>query len=154
MRVWCSGNTRPSQGWAGSSILPTRTMELKKYIIRVVRGAFVKPEMLDRMESQLVEKLEGDWQSIEKVVADLEQTKELQRNMTKHYTDVKIPWYMDGRGIDSKDDMIVAFGADDGEGGKIFQFKKDDKVQLSQCVEYGVSKGIPREQMDFMEVEF
>jgi len=39
-------------------------------------------------------------------------------------------------------------------GGKIFIFNKDDEKSHREVVEYGVSKGIPESQMDFLEVKF
>lgn len=123
--------------------------------MRVVRGAFANPSVLDTLGAKTIEKLEcNEWQSIDEVTVDLEQVKELQKNMTRHYDDTKVPWYMDGYGVDDKDDVVVAFGADDGEGGKIFQFTRDNKKVIAEVVEYGVSKGIPREQMDFMDIDF
>lgn len=74
--------------------------------------------------------------------------------MVRHYDDQKNPWYMDGYKEDNKDDLIVAFGADDGEGGKIFQFWRDNEGAIKEVVDYGLSKGIPKEQMDFDKIDF
>lgn len=128
---------------------------MNKYKMRVVRGAFVDPSKLDELGAKTIEKLDrSEWQSIDEVEADLEQVKELQKNMTRHDDDESMPWYMDGYGVDDKEDLIVAFGADDGEGGKIFQFSRNDKNATDEVVEYGISKGIPKEQMDFMDIDF
>lgn len=120
--------------------------------MRVVRGAFVDPGLLDSLNARMIEKIESsEWISIDEVVCDLEQIRDLQRNMVRHYDDVSVSWYMDGRGEDDQDDVIVAFGADDGNDGKIFQFRRDDRDAVAEVVKYGISKGIPKEQMDFME---
>jgi hypothetical protein len=130
-------------------------MPSKKYKMRVVRGAFTDPIILDGLGAKMIEKLErSEWQSIDEVIADLDQVKEMQKNMTRHYDDKDIPWYMDGYGVENRNEIIVAFGADDGSGGKIFQFIKDDKKAIDEVVKYGISKGIPKEQMDFMDIAF
>lgn len=131
-------------------------MSSQKYKVRVVRGAFTDPTVLDDLGAKQIEKFEsGDaWQSIDEVVADLDQIRLLQKRMVKHYDNPNIPWYMDGRGLENSDDVIVAFGADDGEGGKIFQFSKKDIDTLKKVINFGLSKGIPKEQLDFMEVSF
>ena len=132
-----------------------KNMNSKKYRMRVVRGAFLDPKILDNLGAKMIEKFERDeWIGIDEVVADLNQIKELQKAMVKHYDDTSIPWYMDGDGVEDKNDIIVAFGADDNEGGKVFQFRKDDKKSIDEVVGYGISKGIPAEQMDFMDVKF
>lgn len=130
-------------------------MEEIKYKIRVVRGAFVDPRVLDRLGARTIENLERDvWISIDEISATLNEVKELQKQMVKHYDDPNVPWYMDGNKEDDKNELIVAFGADDGEGGKIFQFRRDDKEKIKEVVDYGISKGIPKEQMDFHQVDF
>ncbi|HBP00699.1 MAG: hypothetical protein UY41_C0018G0005 [Candidatus Moranbacteria bacterium GW2011_GWE1_49_15] len=128
---------------------------MKKYKIRVVRGAFINPVMLDSLGARTIEKLGcSEWQSIDEVVCDMEQIGELKKNMTRHFDDSTVPWYMDGYGVEDVDEVIVVFGADDGEGGKIFEFRRGDQESLSEIVEYGISKGIPKEQMDFMDISF
>jgi hypothetical protein len=134
--------------------LPLRVENMKtnKYKIRVVRGAFVDPSQLDKLGSTTIEKLErDDWQSIDEVMVNYEQINELQKNMTKHYDNINVPWYMDGYNSENKDNIIVAFGADDGEGGKVFEFKRNDQMAISEVVNYGIKKGIPKEQLDFLE---
>ncbi|MDE2019693.1 MAG: hypothetical protein KGJ13_05110 [Patescibacteria group bacterium] len=126
-----------------------------KYKMRVIRGAFVNPFILDELGARTIEKLEGDaWMSIDEVSATLDQVKEMQKQMVKHYDDPNVPWYMDGYKENDKNDLIVVFGADDGEGGKIFRFKRDDKEKIREVVDYGISKGIPKEQMDFDQIDF
>jgi len=129
-------------------------MEKKKYRTRIVRGAFVDPAILDELGAKVIESLDDEWQSIDEVIVDIDQVKELQKAMVKHYADPDVPWYMDGRSIDDSNEIIVAFGADDGSGGKIFVFNKDDEKSHKEVVKYGASKGIPESQMDFLEVKF
>jgi hypothetical protein len=129
-------------------------MKQKKYNMRVVRGAFTDPDMLDVLGAKTIEKLDrNEWQSVDEVVVDLDQIKLLQKNMVKHY-ETPDPWYMDGYGLEDKDEIIVAFGADDGEGGKIFQFRRTDTAAYEKVIEYGMSKGIPKEELDFFEIDF
>jgi len=130
-------------------------MKEAKYKIRVVRGAFVNPEVLDRLGAETIEKLEeDDWISIDKITATLDEVRELQKGMVKHFDDPSIPWYMDGYRVDDKNELVVAFGADDREGGRIFQFRRDNKIKINEVVDYGISKGIPKEQMDFDQIDF
>lgn len=130
-------------------------MSETKYKMRVVRGAFIDQSILDKLGAEIIENLEGDnWISIEKVFATLEQVKELQKQMVKHYDDPDVPWYMDGYKEDDKNERIVAFGADDDENGKVFQFRIDNKDKIKEVVDYGISKGIPAEQMDFHQIDF
>ena len=113
------------------------------------------PSVLDKLDAKVIENLERDvWISIDEVPATLEEVKELQKQMVKHYDDPNIPWYMDGYKENDKNELIVAFGSDDGEGGRIFQFKRDDKDKIKDVVDYGISKGIPKEQMDFDQIDF
>lgn len=56
----------------------------------------------------------------------MNQLNELQKDMAKHYENLNIPWYMDEHNLENKDKIIVVFGADDGEGEKIFQFLRTD----------------------------
>ena len=126
-----------------------------KYKMRVVKGAFLDPSILDKLGSKTIENLERDvWISIDEVPATLDKVKEMQKQMVKHYDDPNIPWYMDGYKENDKNDLIVAFGADDGEGGRIFQFKRDDKDKIQEVIDYGISEGIPKEQMDFDQIDF
>lgn len=128
---------------------------MQKYKMRVVRGAFVDSTVLDNLASRVIERLEGDaWISIDEVIVTLEQIKELQKQMVKHYYGQTVPWYMDGYKENDKNELLVGFGADDGEGGRIFEFKRDDAEEIKKVVEYGISKGIPNEQMDFNEIDF
>jgi len=130
-------------------------MESKMYKIRVVRGAFINPEILDKLGAKCIEKFDRDeWIGIDEVIINYEQIKELQKQMVKHYDDTKVPWYMDGYGTEDKDDIVVAFGADDGEGGKIFEFNRKDGETVDATIKYAISKGIPKEQLNFLEIDF
>ncbi len=130
-------------------------MNETKYKIRVIRGAFVDPIELDNLEAVIIKKIDDpDWQSIDEIVITLDQVKELQKSMVKHSENDKAPWYLDGYEVDDKNKMLVAFGADDGEGGKIFIFDRSDKETINKVAEYGISKGIPAEQMGFGDIDF
>ena len=130
-------------------------MNKTKYKMRVVRGAFTDSSILDKLGARTIENLERDvWISIDEVTVTLDDIKAMQKVMTKHYDDPNVPWYMDGYKEYDKEELIVAFGADDGENGKIFVFKRDDVKEIQKVVEYGISKGIPKEQMDFDQIEF
>lgn len=124
----------------------------KKHIVRVVKGALQNPEMLERFSPKTIETFDDDpnWDSVVEVTATLEGIKELQKNMTKHYDD-PVPWYLDGYETDDHTKVFCGFGADDGEGGRLFFFDRNDKEAFQKCFDYGVSKGIPPEQMDFLE---
>jgi len=126
-----------------------------KYKMRVVRGAFTNPSKLDELGAKTVEQLErSEWQSIDEIEVDVNEIKKLQKIMIRHFDDKNVPWYMDGYRVGDKNNLIVAFGADDGEGGKIFRFSRGDKSAIAEVVQYGIKKGIPAEQMDFMETDF
>ena len=126
-----------------------------RYKMRVIRGAFTDPTVLDQLNAVIIEKYDRDeWISIDEVVVTLDEVEQLQKLMIKHYDDPDVPWYMDGYQVDDKNKMIVAFGADDGEGGRIFQFDRRDKNMMQIVAKYGVLKGIPAEQMDFGEIDF
>lgn len=125
-------------------------MDKNKYKMVVVRGSFVDIAVLDAFNPVCIEKYENDnWLGLDELVITLDEIKMLQKSMIHHYDNPKIPWYMDGHKVEDTNQMIVAFGADDGEGGRIFQFKREDELEVGKVVEYGVSKGIPKEQMDF-----
>jgi hypothetical protein len=132
-------------------------METKetKYKVRVIRGAFIDTTKLDSFGAQIIVQTERqEWISLNYVIVNIEQIKELQKDMVRHYDDVEVPWYMDGYDVEDKNNLVVAFGADDGNGGKIFQFKKDDQKAIDEVIAYGEEKGIPKEQLDFVEAEF
>ena len=130
-------------------------MKSAKYKIRVVRGAFINSGVLNKLGAKKIEDAEDDnWQSIDELVVDLKQVKELQNNMIKHYQNTTDPWYMDGYNTKDKNEIIVAFGADDGEGGKIFKFKRGNNEAIKRVVNYGISKGIPTKEMDFSDTWF
>lgn len=123
-----------------------------KFRMRVIRGAFLDPSELDRLGAQTIEKLERDvWISIDQIVATIPDIERLQKQMIKHYDDWTVPWYMDGINEADSNDVLVAFGADDGSGGKLFRFRRNDQSAIDEVIRYGISKGIPKEQMDFLE---
>ena len=102
---------------------------MKKYAMRVVRGAFLNPERLDKFDIKVLEKWPNDnWIELDEVKVSMDELKELQTDMVKHYEDLTTPWYMDGETVRDEDQKIVAFGGDDGGGGKIFEFNKSDQT--------------------------
>lgn len=130
-------------------------MDVEQYKVRVVRGAFIDPSILDDLGARVIEKTERkEWVSIDELTTSLEGINKLQSQMTKHHDNNRVPWYLDGYSISDKDKCIVAFGADDGEDGKLFQFNIKDKETVNKIIDYGISKGIPREQLDWMDIKF
>lgn len=130
-------------------------MRSKKYKIRVIRGAFIDKSLLDSFKPVLIEKdSDPDWQSIEEIIVEMEDIKKLQESMVKHSLNSKAPWYLDGYEENDKDKMLVAFGSDDGENGKVFIFSRSDVDKIKEVQDYGVSKGIPANQMSFGEIDF
>lgn len=123
--------------------------------MRVVRGAFDDPGVLDALGAKPIEVLErSEWQSIDEVTVDREQIRDLQKHMTRHFDDSEVPWYMDGYSVQDANKILVAFGADDGEGGRSFEFMRDDAEAVSEVIAYGAQKGIPKEQLDFLDIDF
>ena len=131
-------------------------MNKDEYKIRVIRGAFIEPNILDILGAKTIEKLENgdDWVSIDEIIVSLDEINELQKKMVKHYSDSSVPWYLDGYKTDNKNSLIIAFGSDDGEGGKIFQFMRDNNDAIKKVVDYGISRGIPKEQLGFYKIDF
>lgn len=125
------------------------------YKIRLVRGAFINPKILDPYNPKVIEKVDrSEWISIDKVTISLESIIKLQKEMIRHFDNPNIPWYMDGYNVKDKDEILVAFGADDGNGGKIFNFKRNDTSSIDEVIKYGISKEIPKEQLDFLDIDF
>lgn len=101
--------------------------------MRVIRGAFIDPKMLDKLGAKSVQKLErNEWQSIDEVIIDLEQIRKLQNNMIRHYDDTIVPWYMDGYGIKDKNDIVVAFGAEMEREEKFLDLREKTKKQFAR----------------------
>lgn len=127
-----------------------RFLSNQKYKVRLIKGSFKSHKLIERLNPKILEILNDELVSINEVIVDLFEIRELQKEMTRHYSNVNVPWYMDGVDVENNN-IIVAFGSDDGEGGKIFQFLKNDEDKINEVIEYGLSKGIPKEQMDFMD---
>lgn len=122
----------------------------KKYVMRIIEGALTDPKFLDKFSPKKLEYFDDKWKNLLEVDLTLDNIKEVQKMMVKHYEGPE-PWYMDGQATDDKDEIICAFGADDGENGKIFKFKRDDKNAFQKVKEYALSKGIPEEEIDFLK---
>ncbi len=125
-----------------------------RYKIKVVRGAFTNTDFLDIFGAKKVENFDDEWIELDELLVNLDEVKQLQKLMVQHYNGKTDPWYMDGYEINNKNNMIVAFGADDGESGKIFLFERTNKNKIKEVQQYGISKGIPSEQMDFGDIGF
>lgn len=109
------------------------------------------PSVLDKFTPQVIENFDNpNWGELIEVELTLDEIKSVQKNMVRHYED-STPWYMDGYEVGNRDKLLVAFGADDGEDGRIFQFDRSNRAAFNKVVEYARSKGIPEEQMDFLE---
>ncbi|PIR41979.1 MAG: hypothetical protein COV30_00835 [Candidatus Yanofskybacteria bacterium CG10_big_fil_rev_8_21_14_0_10_37_15] len=122
----------------------------KKYVMHVVEGSLVDSNFLSQFSPKKLDYLDDkNWGYLIEVNLTLDEIKEVQKKMVKHYEGPE-PWYMDGYAIYSRDEVICAFGADDGENGKIFVFKRDDKKAFREVKTYALSKGIPEEQIDFL----
>ena len=117
-----------------------------------VEGSLTNPAVLNKLNKKVLEELNDNWVRIIQINATLPQLKTIQKLMIKHYDNPNIPWYLDGHEIENKDKIICAFGADDGNKGKIFLFNRKDKIAYQKVKDYGLSKGIPIEQLDFLEV--
>lgn len=123
----------------------------KKYTMRIVEGSLADSTFLNKFSPKKLNYLDDEnWGHLMEVNLKLDEIKEVQKKMIKHYEGPE-PWYVDGYAIDNHDEVICAFGADDGEGGKIFIFKRDDNDAFKKVETYALSKGIPKEQMDFLD---
>ena len=123
----------------------------KKYTIRIVKGALIHPAWLAQFNPRVIKKFENlNWDSLMEFELTLDEIKDAQKQMVKHYSD-PTPWYMDGYAVWDHNCILVAFGADDGEGGRIFNFDRNDQGMFKKVVAYAFLKGIPKEQMDFLD---
>jgi len=119
--------------------------------MRVVEGSLFDPSVIDKFPNKVLENLGDDnWGNLIEVTMPFGAVKELQQKMVKHY-EGPTPWYTDGRLQSNPEVVICAFGADDGEEGRIFVFNQGDKWSFQTVCDYGISKGIPKEQMDFLD---
>lgn len=120
------------------------------YKIYLYRGALIDQEYLNGLTVKVKRTSKnpnwGDWLEI---IVDKKQFRKIQENLIKHYSGPE-PWYTYGFNIEDPSKVIVGFGADDGEGGKVFEFDKKDEDSYQKMVDYGVSKGIPAWVMDFL----
>ena len=124
---------------------------MKKYIIRVIEGSLTDSSILNKLNKKILEELNDNWIRIVQVNANLLDIKKIQKLMINHFNNFSIPWYLDGYEEENKDNIICAFGVDDGNKGKIFLFNKNNKKAYNLVRDYGLSRGIPKEQLDFLE---
>lgn len=120
-------------------------------VMRVVEGALIDKSCIAGFPQKVLQIFAEDpnWNQLLEVTVPFSQIKEIQKAMIKHYEGPS-PWYMDGWLASDKDTVICAFGTDDGEGGKIFVFRRDDKKTYQEITDYAVLKDIPKEQIDFL----
>lgn len=123
---------------------------MKQYKMRIVEGSLADFDFLNQFFPKKLEYFDDEWKNLLETNLTLDQIKKVQKIMVKHYED-PVPWYMDGYALDDKNEVICAFGADDGEGGKIFIFRRDDKKSFQDVRKFALSKGIPEEQIDFLD---
>jgi hypothetical protein len=130
-------------------------MDDTRYRIRIIRGAFLNQGLLDRFSPVKIENVDDPhWISIEECIVTLLEIIMLQKDMIKHAPEDKAVWYLDGYEIANKEKLVVAFGADDGEGGKYFLLERSEKDKIREVQEYGISKGIPKGQLNFADIIF
>jgi hypothetical protein len=131
---------------------PTNKYVNQICIMRIVEGSLTDKSVLDGFPQKVLQKLEENekWGNLIEVELPFDKIKEIQKKMVKHY-ETSDPWYMDGFLSSDKNIIICAFGADNGEGGKIYVFNRNDKSAYEKVLNYGVSKGIPKEEMSFLD---
>lgn len=121
-----------------------------KFKIYIYRGALIDQACLNNLTVKVLRTSKnpnwGDWMEL---IVDKNQFRRVQENLVKHYVGSE-PWYTYGFSVNDPNQVIVGFGADDGENGKVFEFRKDDEESYQKMVDYGVSKGIPAWEMDFL----
>jgi len=119
----------------------------KKYIMSIVENSLIDKTILNRYKYSKGEFLNNRWGYIINIILNLKEIKKFQKVMINHFDDPS-PWYMDGYNIKNHNEIIAAFGVDDGNNGKIFIFDKRDKKACNEFKKYGLSKDIPIEELD------
>ena len=129
---------------------------MEKFKITVYENSLLDKSILIKLDSVIVEKAYDDevtqkrWGNLVEIVVSLSDLNLVQKNMVHHF-DGPEPWYTYGYSVRDADKIVCAFGADDGNNGKIFIFsKKRDKNIYEDIIKYGLEKGIPRDVMDFL----
>ncbi|OGK29536.1 hypothetical protein A3B02_02325 [Candidatus Roizmanbacteria bacterium RIFCSPLOWO2_01_FULL_42_14] len=119
------------------------------YKIILYSGSLTDQKVLNLYPHKVKRQLKNpNWGNVVEVYVNQDQLKDIQKAMVKHYTGPE-PWYASGQNLNA-DEAICAFGADDGENGKVFIFHFDDMDAYRRVLKYGESKGIPRKVMDFL----
>ena len=112
---------------------------MKKYSGIIVRESFEDKEALDDLETVSIKEV-GDMDNpkeiwnLHKVMVSKEEIKSIQKYL-------KQGWYM--HFWDKNQNVIVVFR------DKMFQFVYNTKVSWNPAIKYGLSLGIPKEQLDF-----
>lgn len=124
----------------------TRNMtEEQRFIINIYKGSLINFHVLKDCRIIEKKKLENkNWIEELNLICKLKTIKKIQKVMIKHYED-STPWFLYGNRLFNDNIKICAFGADDGENGKIFIFNKNDKNKYIELVNYARSKEIVKE---------
>ena len=123
------------------------------YSMNIIKGSLLNARILNKFKPVIIEKWddEPEWIALIRITCTLNDANHIKKQMVKHYENDKIPWYMDGWELNNMNERVVIFGYDDGSRGKVFLFNVKDKRNYNACIKYGLSKGIPKEQLDFLE---
>ncbi|MFC1598742.1 hypothetical protein ACFL2U_01915 [Patescibacteria group bacterium] len=124
----------------------------KQYKICLFVGSLIDNACITDLPQHIIKPANDNWGNLIELEVDLDKIKEIQKNMVKHYSD-PVPWYLDGQLIDDEKQRICAFGADDGQGGRIFKFNKKDLDKYQEVIDYGLSVGIPLKEIDFLKLK-
>jgi len=120
---------------------------LDKYLMSIVENSLINKNEFRKYRYKKGEFLNKRWGYIINIVLTLKEIKKFQKLIVNHFEDPS-PWYMYGYNIKNKNELIVAFGSDDGNNGKIFIFDRKDKRSCNELKKYGLSKDIPEEELD------
>jgi|GEM_PF-4917625 len=131
-------------------------MEMEKFKITVYENSLLDKSILNNFNPIIIEKAHDDqvtqkkWGDLVEISVSLSELKTIQENMIHHFEGPE-PWYTYGYSTTDNDKIICAFGADDGNNGKVFIFSKnDDKEIYENILRYGEERGIPKDVMNFL----
>ncbi|NLC31065.1 MAG: hypothetical protein GX765_03370 [Candidatus Moranbacteria bacterium] len=129
---------------------------MEKFKITVYDNSLLDKTILTKFNPIIVRKAHDDeltqkhWGNLIEIVVSLSDLNLVQKNMVHHF-DGPEPWYTYGYSMKDNDKIVCAFGADDGNNGKVFIFSKNkDKNIYEDIIKYGEEKGIPKDVMNFL----
>jgi len=122
-----------------------------KYRMTIIEKSLVNKASLNKYKPKKGKLIDKEWGHYIYVVLTIKEIKKVQTMIVNHWKGEEAPWYIDGYDINDKNEIIIAFGADDGNKGKIFQFNIKDKKANKKFIQYGLSLGIPLEQLDVVK---